>query len=118
MSAPIAPATYTAIPSVAWQQIVMQHAINALTCNKRKKMNLVFTPAALLPSVVKHAPSHIKHFVCQCSPLHQHDHIQLQKGNEQSCDITSLADQGKDKTGQKGTNAMLVMLHDEIKHVL
>ncbi len=26
--------------------------------------------------------------------------------------------QGDNKTGQKGTNAMFVMMHDEIKHVL
>jgi hypothetical protein len=40
----------------------MQHAINALMCNKQENMNLAFMPTALLLSVVKNALSHIKHF--------------------------------------------------------
>jgi hypothetical protein len=62
ISTPIALATHTPIPSGACQHIVTPHAINALMCNKHKKMNLAFTPTFLLPPVVKHAPLHIKHF--------------------------------------------------------
>ncbi len=62
MSAPVSPATYTPTPSGAWQRLVTQHAINALTCNKQEQMKLAFTPKALLPSIVEDAPSHIEHF--------------------------------------------------------
>jgi hypothetical protein len=62
MSAPISPATYTSIQSGARQRIETQRAINALTCTEQENVNLTFTPKVLLPSVVKNAPSQIKHF--------------------------------------------------------
>jgi hypothetical protein len=61
MPAVIAPATYTPIPTRAKQRLVTQHALNALTCYKQNHINLAFTPTALLPLVVKNAPSHIEH---------------------------------------------------------
>jgi hypothetical protein len=57
-----APATYTPIPTCKRQRLVTQHALNALTCYKQNHINLMFTPTALLPSVVKNAPSHVEHF--------------------------------------------------------
>ncbi len=54
--------------------------------------------------------------------------LQLQKVNAQSRNGRGMADsfgkdfggmaQGCNKTGQKGTNAMFVMNHDEIRHAL
>jgi hypothetical protein len=49
----IAPAPYVPIPSRAQQRIVTRHAINLLTTNECVTCNLVFTPIALLSSVVK-----------------------------------------------------------------
>jgi hypothetical protein len=60
--APILQEMYTPIPSGACQSILTQHAINALMCNERKRMNLAFTPKLLFPLVVEHAPMHIEHF--------------------------------------------------------
>jgi hypothetical protein len=47
ISTPIAPAMYTPILSKSHQWIVTQHAMNALMCNKRKRLNLAFTPTLL-----------------------------------------------------------------------
>jgi hypothetical protein len=58
----VTPEPYTPIPRGVRQQLGTQHALNALMCHKREQMNLAFTPTALLPSVVKDAPSHVKHF--------------------------------------------------------
>jgi hypothetical protein len=58
----IAPETYTPIPTHARQRLVTQHLLNALMCYEQNHINLAFTSTALLPPVVKNAPSHIKHF--------------------------------------------------------
>jgi hypothetical protein len=125
----IAPETYTPIPTCARQRLVMQHTPNALTCYEQNHINLAFTPTALLPSVVENAPSHIKHFALPVvHPVTSKTISSYKKMMHEPAtaeiwqtafgkDFGGMA-QGDIKMGQKGTNAMFVMTHDEIKHVL
>jgi hypothetical protein len=129
MPAPISPATYTPIPSGARQRLVTQHAINALTCNKREHMNLAFIPKALLPSIIEDASSHIEHFTLPMVYPVTDENISSYKklmNDPAMAEIWQTAfgkdfggmEQGDNKTGQKGTIAMFIMTHNEIKHVL
>jgi hypothetical protein len=129
MPAVIAPATYTLIPTHKKQCLVTQHALNALTCYEQNHINLAFTPPALLPPIIKNAPSHIKHFALpMVHPVTgktissykklMHDPATAEIWQTAfGKDFGGMA-QGDLKTGQKGTNAMFVMTHDEIRHVL
>jgi hypothetical protein len=126
---PVAPATYTPIPSRAHQQIVTQHTINAFMCNKHKRLNLTFTPTLLLPPVVEPTPSHVKHFALPMvhpvtgETISSYKKLMNDPATSKAWqtafgkDFGGMA-QGNNKTGQKGTNAMFVMTHNEIKHVL
>jgi hypothetical protein len=129
MPAVVVPATHTPIPTCARQCLVTQHALNALTCYEQNHINLLFTPTALLPPIVKIAPLHMEHFaLLMVHPVTgkiifsykklMHDPAtveiwQMAFGK----DFGSMA-QGDLKTGQKGTNAMFVMTHEEIRHIL
>ncbi len=64
VTSPVATAPYVPIPSEAKQRIVTQHAINLLMTNEHVVCNLVFTPTALLPLVIKREPPHFEHFAC------------------------------------------------------
>jgi hypothetical protein len=129
MPAPVSLATYTSIPSGVQQRIVTQHAINALTCNKWENMNLTFKPMALIPSIVENSPSHIEQYdLPMMHPVTGKTISSYKKlmNNHMMTEIWQMAF-GKDfggmvqvdnKTSQKETNAMFVMMHDEIKHIL
>jgi hypothetical protein len=83
----------------------------------------------LLPSVVKDAPSHVEHFVLPIEhpvtgePISSYKKMMHDPATSEiwqtafGKDFGGMA-QGDQKTGQKGTNAMFVMTHNEIKHVL
>ena len=89
----------------------------------------MFTPIALPPSAVEHDPMHFEHFACPMvhpitgetissykklmHDLATADTWQMAFGR----DFGRMA-QGDNKTGQNGMNAMFVMTHEEIKHVL
>jgi hypothetical protein len=129
MPAVIAPATYMSIPTCARQRLVTQHVLNALTCYKRNHINLAFTPTALLPPVVKNAPLHIKHFALPMVHPVTGETISSNKKlmhDPATAEIWQTAfgkdfggmAQGDLKMGQKGTNALFVMTHDKIRHVL
>ncbi len=129
VASPVAPAPYVSIPSGMNQRIVTRHAINLLTANKREACNLAFTPTTLLPSVVERDPPHFEHFACPMvhpitgetiSSYKKLMHNPAKAKTWQTAfgkDFSGMA-QGDNKTGQKGTNAMFVMTHDEIRHVL
>jgi hypothetical protein len=97
--------------------------------NEQENMNLAFTPTVLLPSVVKNAPSHIEHFalpmVYPVTGVTISSYTKLMN-NPAMAEMWQMAfgkdfggmEQGDNKTGQNGTNAMLVMTHNEIRHVL
>jgi hypothetical protein len=125
----VAPATYTPIPNHVRQRLVTQHALNALMCYKQNHINFLFTPTALLPSVVKIAPSHIEHFALSMVHLVTGETISSYKKlmhDPATAEIWQTAF-GKDfgvmaqedfKMGQNGTNAIFLVTHDKIKHVL
>ena len=129
MSAVVAPATYTPVPTHARQHLVTQHALNALTVYEQNHINLAFTPTALLLPIVKNAPLHIEHFALPMvhpvtgKPISSYKKMMHNPATAEiwqmafGKDFGSMA-QGDLKMGQKGTNAMFVMTHDEIKHVL
>jgi hypothetical protein len=129
ISALIAPARYTPIPSKAHQQIVTQHDINPLMSNEHKILNLTFTPTFILPPAVECTPMLIKHFALQMvhpvtgetiSSYKKLMHDPATSKMWQTAfgkDFGGMA-QGDNKTGQKETNAMFVMTLNEIKHVL
>jgi hypothetical protein len=129
IASPVTPAPYVPIPSGANQRIVTRPAINLLTANKREACNLAFTPTALLPSVVEWDPLHFEHFTCPMvhpitdktiSSYKKLMHDPATAKTWQTAfgkDFGGMA-QGDNKTGQKGTNAMFVMTHDEIRQVL
>jgi hypothetical protein len=126
---PVPPALYVPIPSCTQQHIVMQHAINLLMSNKQDVCNLAFTPTSLLQLVVERDPPHFEHFTCpmvhpvtgktiSSYKILMHDPataktLQTAFGK----DFGGMA-QGDTRTGQKVTNAMFIMTHDKIKHVL
>jgi hypothetical protein len=127
---PIAPAPYIPIPSGANQRIVTRHTINLLTANKQEACSLPFTPTALLLSVIEQDPPHFEHFTCPMvhpttgktiSNYKKLMHNPVTANTWQTAfekDFGGMA-QGDNKTVQKGTtNAMFVMTHDEIRHVL
>ncbi len=116
VASPFVPAPYVPIPSRAQQHIVMRHAINLLT-------------TTLLRLVVEREPPHCEHFACPMVHLVTGKTISSYKKLMQDPataktwqtafdkDFGGMA-QGDTKTGQKRTNAMFVMSHDKIKHML
>ncbi len=91
--------------------------------------NLTFTPTSLLQSVVERDPLHFEHFACpMVHPVTGETILSYKKLMHDPAtaetwqaafgkDFGGMA-QGDSKTGQKGTNAMFVMTHYEIKHML
>jgi hypothetical protein len=129
MSAVVAPATYTPVPTHARQHLVTQHALNALTVYEQNHINLAFTPTALLLPIVKNAPLYIEHFALPMvhpvtgKPISSYKKMMHNPATAEiwqmafGKDFGSMA-QGDLKMGQKGTNAMFVMMHDKIRHIL
>jgi hypothetical protein len=122
--------TNTPLPSKANWQRVTRHAIKALMAVERNKCKDIFTPIALLMECT-HQPTSInfKHFACPVvHPVTGKTILSYKKlMNDPATaetwqtafrkDFGSMA-QGDNKTGQKGMNAMFVVTHDKIKHVL
>jgi hypothetical protein len=129
VASPVAPTPYVPIPSGAQQPIVTRHAINLLMTNKCVVCNLARTPTALLPSVVKWEPPHFEHFACpMVHPVTgktissykklMHDPATAETWQTAFGKEFGGMIQSDNKIGQKGTNAMFVMSHNEIKHML
>jgi hypothetical protein len=129
MPAIITPDTYRPILRGTRQRLVSQHALNALTCQEHVSLNLAFIPMELLPSVVEDSPSHVEHFASPMVHPVTGETISSYKkimNNPATSGIWQTAfgkdfrgmAQGNHKTGQKGTNAMFVMTHNKIRHVL
>jgi hypothetical protein len=53
-----------AMPSMARQKLVTNHAINALTMSEEKSLSTVFTPLTLLSDGPVHKHLNFKHFAC------------------------------------------------------
>ncbi len=120
-------ATSNAIPSGAHQWIVTRHAVNLLTLQEEASFSTIHTPRALL----KHAkvPINFEHYANSMVHLVTGRTISSYKKlmhNPATAAVWQTAfgkdfggmAQGCNKTGQKDTNAMFVMTHDEIMHAL
>jgi hypothetical protein len=129
LASPVAPARYVPIPSSAQQRIATRQAINLLTTNNRETCNLAFTPTALLLSVVEQNPLHFEHFTFpMVHPITGETILSYKKLMHDPATANTWQTafgknfggmaQGNNKMGQKGTNAIFVMTHDEIRHVL
>jgi len=122
-------ATFHPIPSVARQRIATQQALNAMTIQEQVATNVAFTPQSLKPSGVTHGPMKFEHYANPMVHPVTGETISSYKKlmhDPATAEVWQTAFgkdfggmcQGDNKTGQKGTNAMFVMTHDEIAHAL
>jgi hypothetical protein len=123
------PTTRWPLPLQATQQIVTQQAINVLTVKEKATFNAMFTPRNLKQHAVLPFAHHVEHYA---NPMVHHvtgETISSYKKlmhNLTTAEIWKTAfgkdfrdmAQGNNKAGQKGTNAMFVMTHEEVQHVL
>jgi hypothetical protein len=116
-----------ALPSGAHHCIVLQQAINVLTLQEHASYSTVHTPCTLM----KHAemPIHFEHFV---SPIEHPVKGQTISSNKKGMNNPTTAEvwqgafgqdfgrmaQVDNKPGQKGTNVIFMMTHNEIAHAL
>jgi hypothetical protein len=123
------PLTRISLPSCTHQCLVTQQAINVMTICKMATVGTIFThPALISHAKTYHAP-HFKHYA---SPMVHpvtgktiSSYKRLMK-DPVTAEIWQTAfgkdfggmAQGCNKTGEKGTNAMLVMTINEIAHAL
>jgi hypothetical protein len=118
-----AKATRTALPSGARQRIVTQQAINILIIQKQAVFSTVFTPRALM----SHArmPLHFEHYAnvmvypVTGPTISSYKKLMHDPATAKIWQTTFGKDfggmaQGCNKTGQRSTNAMFVMMHDKI----
>jgi hypothetical protein len=119
--------TRTAIPSGAQQRIVTRHAINILTLKEQASFNMIHTPRALMKDAkmrvdIEHYANPTVHPVTGCTISSykklMHDPPTAEVWQTAFGKDFGGTAQGCNKTGQKGTNAMFVMTHDEIRHAL
>ncbi len=123
------PTTFTPIPSRARQRIVTRQAINVLTIQEEAEANNKFTPVCLMKHAKKSIPTMFEHFASPMVHCIMGKRISSYKKliNDPATakvwqtafgkDFRGMA-QGDKKMGQKGTNAMFVMNHDKLAHVL
>ena len=120
------------MPSRARQRLVTQLALNALTISECATFMDAFTPRCLINDIDVQ-PTHPQHYPAHfASPMVHpitgetissykklmHDPATAETWQTAfGKDFGGMA-QGDNKTGQKGTNAMFVMSHDEIRKVL
>ncbi len=117
----------TTIPSGARQRIVTRHAINVLTLCEQASFSTIHTPCSLM----RHAkvPINYEHYAnTMVHPITRQTVSSYKKLMHDPAmaevwqtafgkDFGGMA-QGCNKTGQKSTNAMFVMTHDDIRHAL
>jgi hypothetical protein len=123
------PVTFTPIQSRARQRVVMQQAINVLTIQEKVATNNAFTLKTLMEFIMTHGLTKFIHYANPMVHLVMGETISSYKklmNDPATAEVWQIAFgkdfggmcQGNNKTGQKGTNAMFVMTHDEIAHVL
>jgi hypothetical protein len=123
------PTKFTPIPSGARQRVVTQQTINVLTIQEKVSTNRAFTSTALMEFAVMHGPTKFEHYANpMVHPVMGETILSYKKLMNDPVmvevwqtafgkDFGGMA-QGDNKTGQKGTNAMFMMTHNEIAHVL
>jgi hypothetical protein len=120
-------AAHSAIPGGAQQRIFTQHAINILTLRKQASFSTIHTPHALMKHAkmrinMEHYANPMVHPVMDCT-ISSYKKLMHDPATAKVWQTAFGKDfggmvQGCNKTGQKGTNAMFVMAHDEIRHAL
>jgi hypothetical protein len=121
--------TVQPILSRAQQWIVTQQAINVVTIQEKILMNTICTPCILMKYAVKQLDPHFEHYANPIVHPITGETISSYKKlmhDPATADIWQTAlgkdfgrmAQGDNKTGQKGTNSMFVMNHEENKTVL
>jgi hypothetical protein len=121
--------TYHPIPTAARSHIVTRHAINALTATELKSCQDIFTPDNLSVAHQGTPSIHPEHFVCPMvhpitgETISSYKKLMNDPATAETWQTAFGKDfggmlQGNNKTGQKGTNAMFIMTHDKIRHVL
>ncbi len=123
------PVTVRRMPTQAQQRLVSQQATNALTIHEKSTYQEIFTPTAL----IKHAINPVVHKCEHCANPMVHpvtgETISSYKklmNDPATAEVWQTAfgkdfggmAQGNNKTGQKGTDAMFVMTHKDIKHAI
>jgi hypothetical protein len=109
--------------------IVMQQAINVLTIKEKSAFNAMFMPHAVMQHAVTPFTHHFEHYTNLMVHPRTGETISSYKKlmhNPPTAEIWQTAfgkdfggmAQGNNKIGQKGTNAMFVMTHEEIQQVL
>ncbi len=123
------PTTFMPIPSRAQQRIVTRQAINVLIIQEEAEANDKLTPLCLMKHTKKNVPTMFEHFASPMVHFIMGKTISSYKKlmNDPATakvwqtafgkDFEGMA-QGDKKMGQKGTNAMYVMNHDKLAHVL
>ena len=121
--------TRHAIPTRARQQLVTQQAINVLTIRELATADTIFTPRKLITHAATAPPPRFEHFASPMvhpvtgETISSYKKLMNDPATAEAWqeafgrDFGGMA-QGDDRTGQKGTNAMFVMTHDEIEHAL
>jgi hypothetical protein len=120
-------ATRTANPTGAQQQIITQHAMSIHTMQEQTLFSTIHTPRMLMTHAKN--PMNFKHYANpMVHPVTGRTIISYKKlmHNPTTAEIWQTAfgkdfggmAQGCNKTRQKGTKAMFVMTHDEIRHAL
>ncbi len=123
------PTTFTPIPNGMRQRVVTQQAINVLTIQEKVSTDRAFTPTALMEFAVTRGPTKFEHYANPMVHPVTGETISSYKklmNNPAMAEVWQTAfgkdfggmAQGDNKTGQKGTNSMFVMTHDEIAHIL
>ncbi len=123
------PVTITPIPSRARQRVVMQQAINVLTIQEKVATNNAFTLKTLMEFIVTHGPTKFEHYAnpmvhpVTCETVSSYKKLMNDPATAEVWQTAFGKDfggmcQGDNKTGQKETNAMFVMTHEDIAQVL
>jgi hypothetical protein len=123
------PTTRWPLPLQGTQCILMRQVMNVLTIKEKATFNAMFTPHDLMQHAVLPFAHHFKHYANpMVHPMTGETISSCKKlmHNPTSADIWQTAfgkdfggmAQGDNKMGQKGINAMFVMTHEEIQHVL
>ena len=121
--------TVHAMPMRATSRMITQQAINVLTTRELATADTIFTPRALLPHAKRAHALHFEHYASpMVHPITRETISSYKKLMHDPAtaevwqtafgkDFGGMA-QGDNKTGEKRTNAMFVMKHEEIAHAL
>jgi hypothetical protein len=123
------PTTAQSLPTRARHRIVSRQAINALTIQEQVSMDTAFIPNALRKHHVQQVAPNLEHYAYPMvhpitgKTISSYKKLMKDPATAEVWQTTFRKEfegmaQGENKTGQKGTNAMFVMNHKNIKKIL